>query len=102
MMSPTKFMPENLSFYSASLKNRCKGTAFCPFVQSLFVRICVLGVSIFAVAKTAFLEVAQKAPFHSLKIGLSHTYGGGVTQTCGRGVTQTDFEDLKGGAFRVL
>lgn len=56
----------------------------------------------FAVLNPPFLKTAQKAPFRSLKIGLSHTYGGGVTQTDDRGVTQTVFEVLKGGAFRVL
>ena len=51
----------------------------------------------FAVLNPPFLKTAQKVPFRSLKIGLSHTYGGGVIQTYDRGVTHTDFEALEGG-----
>ena len=40
---------------------------------------------------------ARKAPFHSLKIGVTQTPIWGVTHTYGRGVTQTDFEALEEG-----
>ena len=39
--------------------------------------------------------------FHSLKIGVSHTYGSGLSHTYDRGVTQTDFEAVEQGIYRA-
>ena len=39
--------------------------------------------------------------FHSLKIGVSHTYGSGLSHTYDRDVTQTDFEAVEQGIYRA-